>query len=135
MGPSEAARRVFPSPSRGVRAITTRAVSDIRPPECIAKRCMKHRPGGSHAAFKSAGNLRATGFAPPVMQGNRDNAITGARRLHEHLYGPAESHLAHLELLQRSAADDTKRTDIGKRSSIQEIEQSRDEPVPQASLD
>src|SRR5579883_3485334 len=153
-------RRVFTSPRRGTRATMTSAVSasGISSPHfsragkrpgrhfskagwrwllraCIAKRGMEHRPGSSHAPHKSTRDLGMTGFALAVVEGNLRDAVAGTSRLHQHFNGPAKGHLAHPQCLQRNPADHAKRANIMQRSVIHQIQQARDEPVSQTSLE
>src|SRR5260370_3520401 len=102
--------------------MTTRAVSDIRPPRSyIAQGCAYHVVSCLDAARECAGHLGAAVTAMAIVNGKFKDAIPRSRRLNQHFDRPAECLFAHLKRIQHGATYYAARTYVMKLHTIQAL--------------
>src|SRR5260221_9742020 len=115
--------------------MTTRAVSDIRPPRSyIAQGCAYHVVSCLDAAREWAGHLGAAVTAMAIVNGEFKDAIPRSRRLNQHFDRPAEGLFAHLKRIQHGATYDAERAYVMKLHAIQDGDHPAHQPVAQTGL-
>src|SRR5450755_2529354 len=100
----------------------------------VAQRGADHIVGGFDATDERPSDLGATVAAASVVYGQFGDDVAAARSLDEHLDGPAEGHLVHLQRFQGGATHYAERADITKTHAVQQTDHAADQPVAQQCL-